>query len=272
LTTRAHKKLRLAVLISGSGTNLQAFLDRSAGGSLDAEVVVVASDRSDAYGLVRAREAHVPTQIVDYSRHVQGEQGDFSKETLPVDLDELDRTQKILKTPEQRTRLRRLASLVLAEQDLIEKLEKYQPDYVCLAGYMRLVTPFFLKHFNRHDQWRVLNIHPALLPAFPGQHGYEDTFAYGCKWGGITVHFVDEGEDSGPVIAQAAYPIWPDDDIEMVRKRGLQLEYEVYSQCLNWLAAGQIRMEHGPGNRVRAFVTDPSYRDVLLNWSKIAFA
>jgi phosphoribosylglycinamide formyltransferase 1 len=272
LMSQPQGKLRLAVLVSGGGTNLQAILDRSSDGSLNAEVVVAASDRPDACGLVRARNAGVPTEIVDYREYALREEEQLDRNGLSVDLDELDRAQKIIKSADPRKRWLRLASLVLAEQALIARLDLYQPDYVCLAGYMRLVTPYFLNHFNRQDRWRVLNIHPALLPAFPGQHGYEDTFAYGCKWGGITVHFVDEGEDSGPIIAQAVYPIWPHDDIEQVRRRGLLLEYEIYSQCINWLAADQVQMEQGPANRVRAVVTDPSYEDVLRSWSRMAFS
>ena len=84
------------------------------------------------------------------------------------------------------------------------------------------------------------NIHPALLPAFPGEHGYEETFAYGVKWGGVTVHFADEGEDTGPIIAQGVYPVWAYHDLGTVRARGLQLEYEIYAQCMNWLACGQV--------------------------------
>jgi len=149
---------------------------------------------------------------------------------------------------------------------LIEVLDPYQPDFICLAGYMRLVTPYFLSHYNKERRMRVLNIHPALLPAFPGQHGYEDTFAYGCKWGGITVHFVDEGEDTGPIIAQAVYPIWHDDDVETIRRRGLELEYEIYAQSVNWLAAGQVRIMGGKRDRMRTAVTDPLQKNIAKNW------
>ncbi len=166
----------------------------------------------------------------------------------------------------------RLAKLVLAEDELLRALERYQPDYVCLAGFMRLVSPYFLGHYNREGQWRVVNIHPALLPAFPGSHGYEDTFGYGCKWGGITVHFADEGEDTGPIIAQAVYPIWPDDDLERVRKRGLALEYEVYAQCINWLAGGQVESYRGPNDTTLTRITDPAYGTILKRWMEQAFS
>ena len=259
-------KLRLAVLVSGSGTNLQALIDRAAAGSLSAEVVVVASDRADAYGLVRAQQAGIATHVVDYRSYLSLRSEDLLSRTFPVDLEELDRKQKILVQGDHGKRMRQLARLVLAERDLVEVLDTYQPDYICLAGYMRLVTPYFLSYYNQDERMRVLNIHPALLPAFPGQHGYEDTFGYGCKWGGITVHFVDEGEDTGPIIAQAVYPIWHDDDVESVRRRGLELEYEVYAQCVNWLAAGQVRVMAGKGGRVRTAITDPLQKDVVRSW------
>lgn len=264
------KKLRLAVLISGGGTNLQALLDRSATGVLAGEVVVVVSDRLGAYGLERAVKAGVPAHVVDYKRHLQ-QTPDSLEDDIFVNLKKLDKRQRILSDPDSHKRLDRLACLVRAEYELIKILDSYHPDLICLAGYMRLFTPFFLDYYNREEQYRVLNIHPALLPAFPGRHGYEDTFEYGCKWGGVTVHFVDEGEDSGPVIAQAIYPVWPDDHIEKIRRRGLQLEYEVYAQCINWLAYDQVRTESGPGQRKRACITDPLYPSVLQSWVQMAF-
>jgi phosphoribosylglycinamide formyltransferase 1 len=263
-------KLRLAVLVSGGGTNLQALLDRAAAGKLAAEIVVAAGDRSDAFGLVRAQRAGVPTHVVDYKACLQQTIERPLDHKLPVDLEALARRQKILKIGDRERLLQRLANLVLAEEQLIEILENYQPDYVCMAGFMRLLSPYFLGHYNRDGRWRVINIHPALLPAFPGQHGYDDTFAYGCKWGGITVHFADEGEDTGPIVAQAVYPIWPDDDLERVRGRGLGLEHEMYAQCINWLAANQVEFCPGENNRVLTRITDPSYRQILKEWTKIA--
>jgi phosphoribosylglycinamide formyltransferase 1 len=265
-------KLRIAVLVSGSGTNLQALLDGAAVGSLAAEIVVVASDRADAYGLVRAERADIPTHVVDYKATLQRKIEKPLEFDLPVDLEELARRQKILKIPDPDRLLQRLAKLVIAEHELIEVLDSYQVDYVCLAGFMRLLSPYFLGHFNCRGQWRVVNIHPAMLPAFPGAHGYDDTFAYGCKWGGITIHFADEGEDTGPIIAQAVYPIWPDDDLETVRQRGLSLEYEMYAQCINWLAAGQVEVYSIPGRQTGARITDPNYKTVLKSWVEKALS
>lgn len=265
-------KLRIAVVLSGSGTNLQALLERAAMGKLAAEIVTVVSDRPEAYGLVRAERAGVPTHVVDYKAHLQREIEKPLELKLPVNLEELARRQKILNSSDPEKLLQRLAKLVLAEHELIDVLDRYRPDYICLAGFMRLLSPYFLGHYNRDGQWRVVNIHPALLPAFPGGHGYEDTFGYGCKWGGITIHFADEGEDTGPIIAQAVYPIWPGDDFDKVRQRGLSLEYEMYAQCLNWLAAGQVELCSNPNQRMSTRITAPNYREVLKGWVDKALA
>ncbi|MHC1741461.1 MAG: phosphoribosylglycinamide formyltransferase [Syntrophobacteraceae bacterium] len=265
-----ERTLRLGVLVSGGGTNLQALIDRSRSGDLAAEVVVVAGDNGDAYGLVRAQSASIPTHVVDYRATLRQEPTESSLSRLPCDLVEIDRRQRILKNPDPSVRRKQLARLLLAEQEMIEILDRYRPDYICLAGFMRLVTPYFLSHFNRDGQWRVLNIHPALLPAFPGQHGYDDTFHYGSKWGGITVHFVDEGEDTGPIIAQAPFPIWPNESLESIRKRGLSIEYDLYAQCVNWLAADQVRVIPTDTGRTTTIITDPLYPDIVAHWMRLA--
>jgi phosphoribosylglycinamide formyltransferase 1 len=273
--SQTDNRLRLAVLISGSGTNLQSILDRIRDRELAAEVVVVVSDRADAFGLERAKSAGIPIHVVDYSAFVRSDQKLKSlleqvKHECSVDVVELDERQRILCSADFDRRRERLARLVLAEHVLIQLLDRYGPDYICLAGFMRLLTPYFLGRYNQGDSYRVINIHPALLPAFPGQHGYQDTFAYGCKWGGITVHFADEGEDTGPIIAQAVYPIWPGDDVDTVRNRGLRIEYEVYTQCLNWIARGQLALHREAGSKPRVVITDPAYGEVLRGWLGMA--
>lgn len=265
--------LRVAVLVSGGGTNLQALLDRGRAGQLNAEIVAVVSDNPDAFGLTRARRAGVPCHTVRYRA---AEPAGAAAEPPTPDLDwaALARRQRIVTGGGEPTsgQIARLERLVRAERELIRLLEAYRPDLICLAGFMRLLSPYFLDQFNRDGRYRVVNIHPALLPAFPGRHGYGDTFGYGCKWGGITVHFVDEGEDSGPVIAQAVYPIWPQDDAEAVQRRGLTLEYEVYAQVLNWLAADQVTIERSEGARPRIQITDPAYRRIVTRWLDLALA
>lgn len=264
------QRVKIAVLLSGGGTNLQALLNNSQAGTLNADVVAVLSDNPDAFGLTRARRAGVPCHTVSYQATGTGS-GDEDPDAARFDWDALDRRQRILARGGDRDRrIARLQTLVRAERELIGVLEPYRPDYICLAGYMRLLSPYFLDHFNRDGLLRVVNIHPALLPAFPGQHGYADTFGYGCKWGGVTVHFVDEGEDSGPVIAQAVYPIWPEDDLDAVQRRGLALEYQVYSQVLNWLAADQVKIERPEGARPKVVVTDSDYRLIASRWLDLA--
>jgi phosphoribosylglycinamide formyltransferase-1 len=265
IMVRSFQKLRLAVLISGGGTNLQAMIDRSIAGTLNGEIAVVLSDRAEAGGLQRAAKANIPAFHVDYKAFAKYGSGEIEKMELPVDLADLDRKQKILKNSDPLERRAKLARLVLAEHELIRVIDSYRPDYVCLTGFMRLVTPYFINHFNAQG-FRILNIHPSLLPSFPGRYGYEDTFGYGCRWGGITVHFVDEGEDTGPIIAQAVYPIWADDDIGKVRERGLQLEYELYSQVINWLAQGDVALKSTQGDRRRVEITDPKYGEILRGW------
>jgi phosphoribosylglycinamide formyltransferase-1 len=243
-----EKRLKLAVLISGSGTNLQSLIDRSSDGRLQADVVVVVSDRADAYGLERARKHGISAYVVDYAKYI----ADVSH---IVDLKE-----------------RRRIAYEEAEKEILQILSNYSVDYVVLAGFMRLLTPHFLEKFRVEEGiFRVLNIHPALLPAFPGRHGYEDTFGYGCRWGGVTVHFVDEGEDSGPIIAQAVYPIFPGETVDTVRKRGLRLEYEVYAQSINWLAKGMVNVRKEESGRTRTVITDPQYGDILKRWVSLAF-
>ena len=267
--TEPASKLRLAVLISGGGTNLQAMIDRSAAGKLKAEVVVVLSDRPGAFGLRRAGSAGIPAFHVDYKAFGAYTPAELEAMELPVDLADLDKKQKIVRDADETERRARLARLVLAEHELIRIIDSYRPDYVCMAGFMRLVTPYFIKHFSVGGP-RILNIHPALLPCFPGRRGYEDTFEYGCRWGGVTVHFADEGEDTGPIVAQAVYPVWPEDDIDAVRSRGLELEYEVYSQVINWLAQGQVVLKKAQDGKTRVEITDPGYADIARSWVKRA--
>ncbi len=260
-------RLRIAVLVSGGGTNLQALIDRSARGHLKAEIVVVASDRPDAFGLVRAARAHIPHHTVDYGSILKQGPTVPPPDSIPADLMEIDGTQRILQIEDPRLRLERLQRLISAEHQLIGWLDRYEPDLVCLAGFMRLVSPYFIRHYNREGTWRILNIHPALLPAFPGQHGYEDTFRYGCRWGGVTVHYVDEGEDTGPIIAQGVYPVWPSDTLEEIRQRGLALEYEIYAQCINWAADGFIELDTAQTRTVTR-ITDPAYPQILERWTR----
>jgi phosphoribosylglycinamide formyltransferase-1 len=170
------KPARLVVLLSGSGTNLQALLEAAADPAYGAEIVAVGADRDGIAGLERAAKHDVPTfvcRVPDYASR-----------------DEWDRA-------------------------LTEHCASYRPDLVVSAGFLKLVGPAFLDAFGG----RYLNTHNALLPAFPGMHGPRDALAYGVKLAGATLHFVDGGIDSGPIIAQVAVPVLPDDTEESLTER-----------------------------------------------------
>ncbi len=266
------KKLKLAVLISGGGTNLQAMIDQIEAGKLDAEISVVVSNNPDAYGLVRAQKQGIPTAVVDYRNYGKKLLPEIHESNLPEEFGEVSKRQRIYADlPPEEVR-DRLARLVLAEQEIIGLLEPFNPDLICLAGFMRLISPYFIGHYNKEDRYGIMNIHPALLPSFPGTDGYGDTFAHGCRFGGITVHFIDEGEDTGPIIAQAIYPIWPVDTLEVVRGRGLELEYALYSQSIQWMAQGDLKLVRGKDGRRHVRILDPEYPKFLEQLTKQAFA
>jgi phosphoribosylglycinamide formyltransferase-1 len=265
------KKLKLAVLLSGGGTNLQAMIDQIEAGKLHAQINVVVSNNPDAYGLVRAEKHGIDTAVVDYRNYGKKLLPEIHQSSLPEEFGEVSKRQRIYFDLPQEEIRDRLARLVLAEQEIIGLLEPFKPDLICLAGFMRLISPYFVGRYNKEDRYGIMNIHPALLPAFPGTDGYGDTFAHGCRFGGITVHFVDEGEDTGPIIAQAIYPIWPEDTLEVVRGRGLELEYALYSQCIQWMAQGDLQLESGEDGRPHVRILDPEYRKFIEQLKQQAF-
>lgn len=136
------------------------------------------------------------------------------------------------------------------ESALVAAMESYPFDLLVLAGFMRLLSPWFIDRVNTDPaRPKIMNIHPALLPAFPGTDGYGDTFRHGCKVGGCTVHFVDYGEDTGPIIGQKAFPIEPSDSLETVKKKGLALEWELYPECISLFARNRLVLETGDNGR-----------------------
>ncbi len=184
-------KIRLAILASGSGSNAESIMKWAAGSDI-AEVVCVGSDKKKALVHERAVKFHVPSFAV------------------------------IKKIGEERTSF---------DKRLFLKLESFRPDWIVLAGYMKLLTPQFLEHFPE----RVINIHPSLLPAFPGTDGYGEAFRAGVEMSGCTVHFVDEGMDTGKIIAQATIPRLSSDSLDDFKKRGLKIENEFYPQVIEKL-------------------------------------
>jgi phosphoribosylglycinamide formyltransferase-1 len=194
----AQTPLKLGVLVSGTGSNLQAILDAINGGTLDARVQVVISNRANVQALERARRAGVPALTIPHR--------DFpSREAF--------------------------------DRALLSALREAEVSWVVLAGFMRVVTPEFLDAFPG----RIINIHPALLPAFPGVDAAKQALEYGVKISGCTVHFVDSGVDSGKIIAQSAVPVEATDDVASLAARIHVAEHELFVSVLRDIAAGRVR-------------------------------
>ncbi|MEM9616470.1 MAG: phosphoribosylglycinamide formyltransferase [Pseudomonadota bacterium] len=193
---------RLAVLISGRGSNLQSLIDAAAAPDFPAEIALVISNRPKAPGLDRATKASIAQTVIDHK--------DFTtREDFDAALDAALRMAKV--------------------------------DYVCLAGFMRLLTPEFVNDWRG----RLINIHPSLLPAFKGLHVHERTLDAGVKITGCTVHFVSAEVDSGPIIGQAAIPVLPGDTTETLADRILEQEHKLYPACIRLLAETKARLSGG---------------------------
>ncbi len=199
--------LRIGVLGSGSGTNMQSIMEAIDRGELDAKVVCVVADVAGARILERARVRGIPAAYIDPAPWKTKLEGP-------------------------------------AEDRVIEYLREHGAEVVALAGFMRIVKPKLLAAFPN----RVLNIHPALLPAFPGIAAWKQALDYGAKVAGVTVHFVDAGTDTGPIIVQRAVPVLEDDTPETLHARIQVEEHKAYPEALRLLAAGRLRIE---GRRVR---------------------
>ena len=247
--------IRIGALISGSGTNLQAIIEACDSGKINGKLAFVGSDNADAYGLERARMKESPLFVVDYASIIRRFKGNPEAFILPddFDMDELVSKHALFPPEASPEKVQTFfKTRAAAEAALLEKMKPYPFDLLVLAGFMRNLTPYFIDRVNTEPKNpRIMNIHPALLPAFPGVDGYGDTFRYGCKIGGCTVHFIDYGEDSGPIIAQKAYEIREEDTLETIRRKGLALEWEIYPLCINLFASGRIkivRMSYPLGN------------------------
>jgi len=240
------KKIRIGALISGGGTNLQAIIDACQRGDINGRMVFVGSDNPHAGGLARARQDNIPTFVVDYRAIIAQTRKEREKAVLPDDFDfnEVLAKQSIFTAQDDSDKAGFfLVSRAIAEARLLEAMQAYPFDLLVLAGFMRNLTPYFIDRVNiDRRRPRIMNIHPALLPAFAGVDGYGDTFRYGCKVGGCTVHFIDYGEDTGPIIGQRAFQIQPEDTIDSIRKKGLKLEWELYPACIQLFAQKRIRL------------------------------
>ena len=189
---------KLGILLSGRGSNFVAIADNITAGKVKAEIVVVISNRADAPGIETARQRGLDARVV-LSKGKQREEHD---------------------------------------REVVAILKEKQVDLVCLAGYMRLLSPWFCQQFPN----RILNIHPALLPAFPGLEGQKQAFEYGVKVSGCTVHFVDEHLDHGPIVVQKAVPVLDSDDEHALADRILEQEHVAYSEAINLVLEGKYEI------------------------------
>ncbi|GAB6162177.1 phosphoribosylglycinamide formyltransferase [Desulfothermus naphthae] len=190
---------KLGILISGSGTNLQAIIDSIKKGSLKAEIEVVISNVQDAYGLSRAKKEGIPAYFVDH---------------------------------------RKYKSRKDHEVKLIEILQNHGVDIVILAGYMRVITDYFISHYPN----KILNIHPAILPCFKGVDAQKQAIDYGVKLSGATVHFVDEQIDHGPIIIQGVTIVKENDKRDELANRILKIEHRIFPQAISWLVEDRIQI------------------------------
>lgn len=196
--------LRIAVLASGRGTNLQALIEAQNADRLGGEIVLVVSDNPQAKALERASRHGIPTRVIEPTGYATREGFDRA---------------------------------------LVETLQAHRVELVVLAGYMRLLSPVVLQAYPQ----RVINIHPSLLPSFPGLNAQEQAWKYGVKYTGCTVHFVDEGMDTGPIIAQRVVAVNPEDTADDLAAKILQEEHRLYPQVVRWLAEGRVVLQ---GRRV----------------------
>jgi phosphoribosylglycinamide formyltransferase-1 len=241
------ERIRIGALISGGGTNLQAIIDACESGQIPGRMVFVGTDNPDAKGLARAERHGIPSFVADYRTILREYKQSPEAARLPTDFDlaEIGNKQSLLSSSEDPDRLKAfLSGRAMAEARLLEEIGAFDFDLLVLAGFMRNLTPYFIDRINGGGRLpRIMNIHPALLPAFPGVDGYGDTFRYGCKVGGCTVHFIDYGEDSGPIIGQRAFAIDPGDTLDTIREKGLEEEWKLYPECIDLFARGRLRLQ-----------------------------
>ena len=192
--------INIGVLASGRGTNLQAIIEAIEEGEIEGRINIVISDNRDAFALKRAKQNNIETQYVDFKSFKNRE--DYDKE-------------------------------------IIKALEEKKIDLVVLAGYMRILSPFFINAYKN----KIMNIHPALLPSFPGLHAQRQAVEYGAKVSGCTVHFVDEGVDSGPIVLQKSVEVNDDDTEELLAERILKEEHQIYPKAIQLFSEGRLMIE-----------------------------
>jgi phosphoribosylglycinamide formyltransferase-1 len=213
------KKLRIGVLASGGGTNLQSIIDRCQDDSLDAEIAVVICNNPGAAALERAAQAGIASRCINHR--------DFSSR------EDFDTA-------------------------VVRALQESDVELVVLAGFMRIITQTFIDAFPD----RVINIHPALLPSFPGLHVQQQAIDYGARFSGCTVHFVDGGVDTGPILIQAVVPVLQNDTVETLAARILEQEHRIYPRAIQLIAENRV---HINGRQVSIDPACPASRSALVN-------
>ena len=192
--------ISIAVLVSGNGTNLQAIIDNVNKGYIPAKIALVLSDERKAFALERARKAGIETVTLDKKDYKKRE--DFDRE-------------------------------------IVRRLKEKNVELVVLAGFMRILSPYFVKEYRN----RIINVHPALLPSFKGSHGIKDAIDHGVKVTGVTIHFVDEHLDNGPIILQKTVEIKEDDNEETLLERLHKEEHRIYPEVIKLFVEGKIKVE-----------------------------
>src|SRR5919106_3281935 len=194
------RQIPIGVLISGSGTNLQSIIDAIEAQKLDAKIEIVLSNKADAYGLARAQNHGIETEVLEHKNFPSREAYD---------------------------------------QEVVDILRERGVELVVLAGFMRLLSPVFVQAYSN----RIMNIHPALLPSFPGLHVQRQAVEHGVRFSGCTVHFVNEECDQGPIIIQAVVPVFPDDTEDSLLARILKQEHRIYPRAIQLYSEGRLRIE-----------------------------
>ena len=214
------KKLKLGILISGRGSNLQALINACSENNYPAEIVLVISNKPDAQGLKHAIEANIETQVIEHNNYSDRESFD---------------------------------------KDLNETLYASGVELICLAGFMRLLSGWFIEKWPN----KIINIHPSLLPAFKGTNSHAEVINSGVKISGCTVHFVTKDMDAGPIIMQAAVPVLPNDNKDSLAKRILESEHKCYSHAIRLIASNKIKIKNQlvidiSGNKIDEITFNPS--------------
>ncbi len=192
--------MKFAVFVSGNGSNLQAILDAVKAGEINAQCSLVFANTRKAFGLKRAEEAGVETLVLERKNYA---------------------------TPQS------------YDRDIVVQLKRHEIDFVVLAGYMKILTPWFTKQYDK----KILNVHPSLLPSFKGARGIKDTFTYGAKVAGVTIHFVDEKMDHGPIIMQEAIKIGPKETLESLEEKIHKVEHRIFPKAIALFADDKLKVK-----------------------------